>query len=660
MLTMSLAALLLALTPSASAQPSLQPGTPVERTLAAGDAHAYTLDLAAGQFVLGSADQHTLDVVVTLTGPDGERIRSFDQPARGPEPFQFVTEVDGTYTLTVTPYGGDEGRYTMRLDRAEPVATTPAGTVDQQFAGFNERTPGAAVAVVQNGEVLFAGGYGSANLEHGVPITPESAFNVASVSKQFTAFAITLLADQGRLGLDDDIATYVPEFNVGQPVTIRQLLTHTSGMRDSYGLLGLAGERDGDLISQDVIIDLILKQRGLNFEPGTEYAYSNSGYDLLAEIVERVTGESFRSWMQDSVFQPLQMSQTFVGDDYREVIPSRATSYGAVEGGYREEVFLDDSYGSGGIYSTVGDLARWLSNYGTAELGGQAVLRQMRQRGVLANGDTLRYGLGLFVDTYRGQERIQHSGAVAGYRTFVAYYPEIDAAVVTLGNDSGFNPIRTANDIARAFFPDAFTPPSAAASVAEEEAAYDPATFDSSTFDAFVGRYENPDRPGYTMRIGRDGERYTLQLAGQAEWEITPVGPSSFLYAGSSGDLVITFNVSPGGSVETVSAPRLGDAPFFRIATEPEALVLADFVGRYYSDELDTIYTVRVDDDGLIAVRPRGLPPVPLTHSAEGRFMGQYQTPIWSMVFERGADGAITGFTAESVRTSGVRFDRMD
>ncbi len=654
--------MLLALVPFVSAQEALQPGQPIERTLASGDAHAYTLDLASGQFVLGTADQQTVDVVVTLTGPDGERIRSFDDSGRGPDTFQFITEAAGRYTMTVTPYGGEEGQYTIRLDRSEPVATTPAGTVDQQFAGFNERTPGAAVAVIQNSEILFANGYGAANLEHGVPITPETVFNTGSVSKQFTAFAIALLADQGQLELDDDVATYVPEFNVGQPVTIRQLLHHTSGMRDTYGLIDLAGARDGDLISRQVALDLILRQRGLNFEPGMQYAYSNSNYDLLAEIVERVTGESFRSWMRDNVFEPLQMHHTVIGDNYREVIPGRAASYTPTEGGYEEEVSFDSGYGSGGMYSTVGDLARWLSNLATADLGGEAVAGRMRERGVLANGDTLRYALGLFVDTRRGMQRIQHSGRDAGYGAFVAYYPEIDASVVTLVNVSSFNPIRAGNDIMEAFFPDAFAPSDAAAPVAEAdpEPAYDPASFDPATFDAFAGRYEQEGRPGYTMRIGRDGERYTLQLAGQREWEITPAGPSSFLYEGASGDLVVTFDVSPDGSVETVTAPRLGDEPFFRIPTEPETLVLADFVGRYYSDELDVVYTIRVDDGDLVAVRPRGLPPVSLTHSADGRFMGQYQTAIWGVAFERGADGEVTGFTANSVRTQGVRFEKMN
>ncbi|MGB3545185.1 serine hydrolase domain-containing protein, partial [Rubrivirga sp.] len=248
-------ATLLALASTVSAQQLLQQGEPVERTLAAGDAHAYALDLDAGQFVLGAVDQISVDVEITLAGPDGERIQSFDRPARGPEPFRFSTETAGAYTLTVTPFGGEEGRYVMRLVRAEPVATTPERAVDQLFAGFDERSPGLAVAVIQDGQVVFENGYGSANLEHGVPITPETVLSTGSVGKQFTAFAIAVLADRGQLALDDQVATHVPGFRVGQPVTLRHLLHHTSGVRDTWGLLGLAGRRQGDLVSQEVALD---------------------------------------------------------------------------------------------------------------------------------------------------------------------------------------------------------------------------------------------------------------------------------------------------------------------------------------------------------------------------------------------------------------------
>ena len=531
----------------------------MERTLAAGDAHAYTLDLDAGQFVLGAADQITVDVEISLAGPDGERIQSFDQPARGPEPFRFTTETAGVYTLTVTPYGGEEGRYVMRLVRAEPVATTPEGAIDQQLAGFDERSPGVAVAVVRGGEVVFENGYGAANLEHGVPITPETVLSTGSVGKQFTAFAIAMLADQGHLGLDDDVSSHVPEFSVGQRVTVRHLLHHTSGVRDTWGLLGLAGRRDGDLVSKEVALDLILRQRGLGFEPGARFEYSNSNYILLAEVVERVTGEPFRSWMQDHVFGPLQMRHTFVGDDHREIIAGRAASYAPTAGGYDEEVLPYSIYGSSGVYSTVGDLARWLSNFGTAEVGGDAVARQMRQRGVLADGDTLDYALGVFVDEHRGLQRIQHSGSIAGYRSFVAYYPEIDAGVVVLGNGSSSQPRghgrRYCRDVLlrQRLGPKA---PKLWRSLPEHSPRVRPRRR-STRRRLTRSRVATSKRARRATPSGSPevGDGYVVQLVGQPEWGISPVGPTQF---STRGGLGITFDVSADGSVDTLSAPRLG------------------------------------------------------------------------------------------------------
>ncbi|MGB3543847.1 serine hydrolase domain-containing protein, partial [Rubrivirga sp.] len=398
---------------------------------------------------------------------------------------------------------------------------------------------------------------------------------------------------------------------------------------------------------------------GLGFEPGTRYEYSNSNYVLLAEVVECVTGEPFRSWMQDNVFGPLQMRHTFVGDDHREVIPGRAASYEPAAGGYEEEVLPYSIYGSSGVFSTVGDLARWLSNFGTAEVGGAAVARQMRQRGVLASGDTLGYALGVHVDEHKGLQRIQHSGAIAGYRSFVAYYPEIDAGVVVLGNVSSINPVAAADDVAETFFSDRFETEgnNAVAAGAEPAPDYDPDLFDPATFDAFEGRYEQVGSPGYTLRIARGEDGYVVQLVGQPEWGISPVGPAQF---STRGGLGLTFDVSANGSVDTLSAPRLGADAFFRIPTEPETIVLEDFVGLYHSEELNAVYTLRIDEGELVAVRPRGHEPVPLTHSAGGRFMGDYASPIWGVVFERGPDGTTTGFTVTTIRTQGVRFERVD
>ncbi|MEL6614827.1 MAG: serine hydrolase domain-containing protein, partial [Bacteroidota bacterium] len=494
MRALSLCLLLLALAQPISAQEALRPGHPIERTLASGDAHAYPLDLPAGQFVLGSADQQTVDVVVTLTGPDGERIQTFDNPARGPEPFQFTTEASGVYTLTVTPFRDEEGRYTMRLDRTEPAATTPAGIVDQRFAVLdNDRSPGAVVAVLERGEVTFARAYGMADLTHGVPFTVETPSNIASTSKQFTAFAVALLADQGELSLDDDVRTVLPELpDFGETVTIRHLLTHTSGYREYLTALAMAGiDTRHDHIDREDVVGVVVRQRELQNSPGAEWNYNNTAYGLLALIVERVTESPFQDWMLANVFEPLGMDRTVVRTDPSEIVPGRAMGYVPSGGSWEEATDLGGAMGDGFIYTTAGDLLRWMDTYRTASLGGPDVRREMTTEAVLTNGDSTGYGLGLFLRERRGLRAIEHGGADAAHRAGFVYFPEIESGVVVLTN-SPTVPF-SAQSVAEVFFADAFEAKETSGEIeptpeAAVLAAGGFAAFEPETFDAFAGR----------------------------------------------------------------------------------------------------------------------------------------------------------------------------
>ncbi|WP_412069045.1 serine hydrolase [Rubrivirga sp. IMCC43871] len=650
---------LIALASVASAQPALQLGEPVERALTASDAHAYPLDLPAGQFVLGAADQLTVDVVVTLTGPDGETLQVFDQPARGPEPFQFITETAGAYTLTVTPFRGNEGHYTMRLDRTEPVASTPAGTVDQFFAALDrDDSPGAVVGVLTHGAVVFQKSYGMASLTHGAPFTVETPSNIASTSKQFTAFAVALLADRGALSLDDDVRQHIPELpDFGETVTLRHLLTHTSGYREYLTALAMAGLAvEDDHIDRDDVVGVVVRQPALQNAPGAEWNYNNTGYGLLALVVERVAGVPFQDWMRAEVFEPLGMDRTVVRTDPAQVVPGRAMGYvPADDGGWKEATDLGGAMGDGFIYTTAGDLLRWMDTYRTASLGGPDVLRQMTTKAVLATGDTTRYGLGLFLGEHRGLRVVEHGGADAAHRADFVYYPEIESGVIVLTNSPTVP--ASAQAVAEVFFADAFEPEDTPeAEPTPPTAEVEPVAFEPATFDAFAGRYELDGPPGYTVRFRRDGERYLMQVIGQRETEIVPVGPARF--STRRGSLEISFHPSPDGSVETLTLHQGRDLEAFRIPTEPEPIVLSDYVGRYYSDELGTVYTVRIEGDGLVLTHRRMDAPIPLLHSADGRFKGTY--PIQGLAFDRGPDGAVTGFAASSGRTRGVRFDKMD
>ncbi len=521
---------------------------------------------------------------------------------------------------------------------------------DSAMAGFTSPgSPGGVVAVVRGGEVVFAKGYGSAHLEHDAPITPETVFYIGSVSKQFTAFAAALLAEQGRIDLDADVQTYLPELDLDRPVTVRQLVHHTSGLRDSFGLLSLAGVRDGDLVTQEIVRDLVLRQRGLNAEPGAAFGYSNSNYIALAEIVERVTGEPFRAWMEEAVFGPLGMAQTFVGDDHREVVLGRAASYAPRGRGYRTFPAAFSAYGAGGIYSTVGDLARWLGNLGTHEVGGSAVARQVLERGVLADGDTLSYAFGLFLDEHRGLRRVQHGGALAGYRAFLAYYPEIDAGVVALGNVTSFDGRAVAERVAEAAFaPEMGAPPP------PEAVAADPDPVDLADPDAYVGTYYSPEM-GMMLYVGRDSTGLTFGSDVASATELRPLSDTLFLDVPFG--VRVRFDLGPGGQA-TGGAVLLGEGlPFVRQTPWlPGPDVLARYAGRYVSSELDTEYAVRVEDGGLVVSHPR-LGDDPLVSIRQDEFASKL---LGTVRVVRDASGTITGLRSTGPRASDVLFDRRE
>jgi CubicO group peptidase (beta-lactamase class C family) len=320
-----------------------------------------------------------------------------------------------------------------------------APKVDALFWRWDKQgSPGAAVAVIPGGEVLLARGYAMADLEHDVPVTPRTPFYIASVAKQFTAFAVARLAREGRLALDDDIRRHLPEMqDLGATVTIRHLIHHTSGVRDYGGLLALAGGRDGDLIRREDVLGLLRRQRGLNFRPGEEHQYSNSNYVLLAAIIERAAKRSYRDWMAQEVFGPLGMARSEVGDDLGRLIKGRAWSYEPRPGegaGFRAVNAPITAYGDGNIYCSAEDLARWLANLGAPRLGGEAVTKQMVEPGLLNGGARTRYAYGLVVGEYRGLRLIGHGGAWAGYRAYAGRFPDQDLGVVVLSNHASIDP----------------------------------------------------------------------------------------------------------------------------------------------------------------------------------------------------------------------------
>ena len=310
--------------------------------------------------------------------------------------------------------------------------------VDSVFAPFASMlSPGCAVGVTRNGSLVFAKGYGMADLEHATAISTDTRFYIASVSKQFTAMSIVLLARDGRLSLDDPVRKWVPEVPlIGAGITLRHLLTHTSGLRDYFTLLAVSGWPSDGQLTEPQFLDLVSRQKTLNFTPGDEFLYSNTGYVLLSIVVRRASGLSLRDFAADRIFKPLGMTQTEFRDDHTAVIPQRALGYQPNGATYRVSQPEFDVVGDGGVYSTIGDLAKWDANFKTGAVGGREAIDILQQPGRLNNGQTIPYALALTIGQLHGLTTYSHSGAYGGYRSTLLRFPAKDLSVITLCNNS--------------------------------------------------------------------------------------------------------------------------------------------------------------------------------------------------------------------------------
>ena len=313
---------------------------------------------------------------------------------------------------------------------AAPVAAQQSDVgalADRVFRAFTPSAPGCAVGVSQGGKVLLERAYGMANMESGAALTATSIIEAGSVSKQFTAAAVTLLALDGKLRFDDDIRKHFPELpTYERPITVRMLLDHTSGLRDWGTIVGIGGwPRGSRAYTHAHVLEVIVRQRALNYPPGDQYSYTNSGYNLLAMLVERVSGQSFQAFTKARLFDPVAMPQTSWRDDFRRTVPGRAQAYTPSATGIRLDMPFENVFGNGGLLTTVGDLLRWNEALTKRTLGG-ALVDSLERTGVLTSGERITYAAGLTVDSYRGTPRIGHSGATAGYRAYLARYPAQD------------------------------------------------------------------------------------------------------------------------------------------------------------------------------------------------------------------------------------------
>jgi CubicO group peptidase (beta-lactamase class C family) len=446
-------------------------------------------------------------------------------------------------------------------------AQTPtAAALDAIYASYDrDGSPGCLVGVVRDGQIIYERGYGFANLDYGIRHSGEMVYYVGSVSKQFTAAAVALLAQERRLSLDDDVRRYIPELpDYGRTMTIRHLVHHTSGLRDIYTLMSLAGTRMEDVLTDEDALALITRQKELNFLPGDDYLYSNSGYWLLGQIIERVTGKTLAQYAEEKIFRPLGMTNTQFYDEPGRIMRNRVMSYGGDgAGGYRITYLGNfDKVGAGGLYTTLADLVKWDANFYYPKVGGPEFLRTMHTRGVLTSGDTLPYAFGINVQERRGLPMVRHGGSLMGFKADLVRYPSERFSVISLCNLGSIDPGPLADQVTDLYLGARLraVTDSRTASRAPATPATAPPVLAAEQLRAFAGRYYSAELDAaYTLTVAAD----TLRVARRTGTQVMrPTAPDRF----TAGSQVFAFVRDAAGRVTgfTVQAGRVRNIRFER------------------------------------------------------------------------------------------------
>lgn len=533
--------------------------------------------------------------------------------------------------------------------------------VDEVFTRWDRPdTPGCAVSVMQSGRIVYSQGYGAANLEYDIPITPRTTFHVASLSKQFTALAVALLVADGEISWDDDIRQYVSEVpDLGERITLRQLATHTSGFRDQWSLLRMAGWRwEEDVVKQGDVLDVVSRQRSLNFPSGSEFLYSNTGYTLLAVVVERQSGQSLSHFADERIFSPLGMRQTRFVDTHTALVRDRAYAYRlGDDGAYRLNIPVFETVGPTNLFTTVEDLAHWDRNFYTAELGGRSLLDDLHRTGVLRDGRRISYAAGLVHGRYRGHATVGHGGADAGYRSEFLRFPEQRLTIAVLCNEPSSDPDRLVRSVADVYLdgaesaaPELLVSVPAGTAGSSLTGSGDVVGSPVAALEKLTGFYRREESDLPLQLIVREGA-LTI-LTGDAIGMLIPLGADRFRLAGSS--TVGTFTWPAEGSAALQLTGPVGGRYRQESRWRPQADELTRFVGSYYSRELGVQYSLTVQGSHLT-----------LQHRRSGRqilvptYSGGFFTAGFYLAFTQGDGGAVDGFTISTQRAWKVRFDRQ-
>lgn len=515
----------------------------------------------------------------------------------------------------------------------------------------NTATPGSAVLVVKDGKIILNKGYGLANLEHKIPNTPHTVFDLASLSKQFTGYAIALLIEQGKISADDDIRKYISELpDFGYTIRIRHLIHHTSGLRDWTSTLPLAGRSFEDVISFGQILRMAFAQKTLNFVPGSEYSYSNTGYNLLAELVQRVTGSTFRDWVDENIFGPLDMSHTFFLDDHTEIIANRA--YGYYKGEQNQFHLSPNNLtalGSSSMYSTTTDLAKWVIHLDNPGEENESVVDRMHKQGILNNGENISYAYGLSVDTFRDTKWIAHSGSWASFSTYLVLLPEYGLSVVVLNNTNQRNASRIARQIASLYVPEPTE-----GEDHEEQTTTQKEIVSTELLEDYAGMYKIG--PAWYFNITLEDNQLWIRATNEDKYPMTVVSDSVFSVE-DYGGRTITFHRDHTGKVTYLeyngrSGQKMKGRSTFNLGH------VKDYLGEYFSDELHTTYKV-ISKKGQLMLRHFRHGDIHLEPVWNDDFLGER----WfarAVEFQRDKDGKVIALYITTTRARKQQFIKLN
>ena len=507
--------------------------------------------------------------------------------------------------------------------------------VDKLFARWTKDTPGCAVGADLNGEPVVRAAYGTADLEHDIPITLDTIFEVGSVSKQFTAAAVLLLARDGKLSLDDKVRNYIPEMpDVAAEITIRQMLNHTAGLRDWGAVTAIAGwPRTTRVHTHAHVLDIVSRQRMLNFPPGTRWSYSNTGYNLAAILVARVSGMSFADFTKARIFEPLGMTSTSWRDDYTRIVKRRAIAYDDAKGTFSTLMPFENVHGNGGLLTTVADVLKWNANFVQPVVGDARFVEEMQRRTRFNDGREHEYALGLYVDTYRGRREIDHSGGTAGYIAHLSRYPDHGVSIAVMCNVRTGNATNTAKAIADLLLP-------AAGGIAGSNLS---GLLDSGEGSRFTGLYRSL-KPAGVMTI-------TEQKGSLVSTNAGLLSRRAALQFAAGGEFVFDFDGRGGLRV----TDEFGTSDVYErvVPWKPAIQDLKPIAGRYVSDELELTVSVMLDGDRLVVKRPEG------TVTLSPVFPDGFQTGLGWVIVRRDASGRVIGLSVNQERVWDLRFTRQ-